>query len=918
MTDLKRPKLNFGVDTKDTRAFALLPPGAVKAGKWLKKQLEMMRDGITGEMENYPDYYNSEWLGVRGGEDWERGPYYLRGLVALAYVLDDEGLREKADRWINAIIASQRDGGMFGPYSNEDWWSRMPVLMALRDYLEALEYRGAGDERIIPFIEDYMRYQASHLPERPLNSWARARGGDNIDSVYWLYSRLYDEKDPDKTKWLLDLASLLYSQTQDWRSIMNDTTVREHVVNTSQALKAPVLFWQQSGDERDRSAFENCIRNFGIDHGRIDELPNSDEAARDNKSTRGSELCGIVEGMLSSEIALRVLREAWIGDRLERLAYNALPSGYSYDYKSHVYFILQNQVMATNGYHEFDCDHGDSSAFGAPSGFDCCFANNHMGWPKFVQSMWMATKKGIAATAFGPCRVDHDGIAFTENTNYPFDNRIEFIYEGEEKEFELLVRIPEWAVEGSGLAVNGESVNIERGSFASVARRWKKGDVCALTVESAIRRESGYNDSVGFTKGPLIYSLPVKESWKDLTSNNARELKVPALGKLKNSEVSPASAWNYAVFEDTAEYLPAESVADHPFTQATAPTAIRIKGQRVPGWSLDGNIAAVQPYGGAKADPDRAETLTLVPYGCTRLKITHFPRVGKNGNTAYPEYSEDGKSAYFRGINLPEAEDYDIVIYGSGEGSARINNVYETGISFIDGKCVIKNAKTLISDRAFAFTRDHYNNIALTGCRADRIEIVAVNEFRSPKVREITLRDRSVTITLDADRSFCPFEVLYGQARGVYTHRVSGFKGRRADINGLGPSRTYYFKVRYMISGDGYTTDEMALTTLPDVIRPAADVKEFTISAVTAFECAQITYSRVPEADRYEVLVSKDGSDFNDRIADVIFNPYKGSGIFTEDKTSLSLESGHTYTLKMNAYKDNRLVATSNDITATV
>ena len=400
-------KLNFGLDRNDKEAFALLPLGSVKARGWLENQMLLMKEGITGEMEKFPDYIESEWLGKRG-ENWERGPYYLRGLIALAYTLEDGALIAKAQKWIEAILASSRDGGMFGPVTNEDWWSRMPVLMALRDYLEARERMGDPDDRIIPFIESYFRYQLKHLPSRPLESWARARGGDNIDSVLWLYNRLYDPAAPKDTAWLLELAELLRVQTQDWRRIMNHTTVREHVVNTSQALKFPVLCYQMTGNEEDRSAFERALFNMSVDHGRTDSLPNSDEAARDNRSTRGSELCSIVEGMLSSEIALRVLREGWIGDHLERLAYNALPSGYSYDYSGHVYYILQNQVMATNGYHEFDCDHGDSSAFGAPCGFDCCFSNNHMGWPKFVQSMWLAVENGgIAAAAYGPCSVKH-------------------------------------------------------------------------------------------------------------------------------------------------------------------------------------------------------------------------------------------------------------------------------------------------------------------------------------------------------------------------------------------------------------------------------------------------------------------------------------------------------------------------------
>ena len=75
-----------------------LPLGAVKARGWLENQLLLQRDNLTGNMSLFNDYNEetSAWLGAPNGENWERGPYYLRGLVALAYTLDDDGLKAEA------------------------------------------------------------------------------------------------------------------------------------------------------------------------------------------------------------------------------------------------------------------------------------------------------------------------------------------------------------------------------------------------------------------------------------------------------------------------------------------------------------------------------------------------------------------------------------------------------------------------------------------------------------------------------------------------------------------------------------------------------------------------------------------------------------------------------------------------------
>lgn len=381
-----------------------------------------------------------------------------------------------------------------------------------------------------------------------MSNWADARGGDNLEVVYWLYNKLYDEKNPSRTEWLLDLGDLIYSQTFNWEDQYNNTTVRQHVVNTSQGMKTPAVYSQYKDDEKYQTALANGIANMGTDHGRIDGLPNSDEAARDNRSTRGSETCGTVEGLLSTEIALKISGEAWMGDRIETLAYNALPAAYPSDYSGHTYYILQNQVMTTLGNHEFDCDHGDSSAFGAPLGFDCCFANNHMGWAKFVQNMWMATENGgLALTAYGPNHVTAKVAGgktakFQEITDYPFKDKVNLVYAGEEAAFELKLRIPEWAASAE-VTVNGTAqTGVTAGEFYTVDRTWKPGDKIDVTFSSEIKLTTWYNNSTAVQKGALIYSLKIEEDWRTYEENDARELKVEHKDGFPLREVYPASA----------------------------------------------------------------------------------------------------------------------------------------------------------------------------------------------------------------------------------------------------------------------------------------------------------------------------------------------------------------------------------------
>ncbi|MBC7925536.1 MAG: hypothetical protein H7039_07750, partial [Bryobacteraceae bacterium] len=125
--------------------YALLPLGSVKPAGWLERQLRIQADGLTGHLEEFwPDLGpKSAWLGG-SGEGWERGPYYLDGLVPLAYLLDDPKLIERSRKWLNWTLDNQRPDGSIGPVANKDWWPNFVMLKVLTQYQEA-----TGDKRVI-------------------------------------------------------------------------------------------------------------------------------------------------------------------------------------------------------------------------------------------------------------------------------------------------------------------------------------------------------------------------------------------------------------------------------------------------------------------------------------------------------------------------------------------------------------------------------------------------------------------------------------------------------------------------------------------------------------------------------------------------------------------------------------------------
>src|SRR5262249_14086549 len=65
-------------------AFEPFPLGTIKPAGWLKDQLRIQADGLSGHVDEFwPDIKDSAWFGGNA-EGWERVPYWLDGLVPLA------------------------------------------------------------------------------------------------------------------------------------------------------------------------------------------------------------------------------------------------------------------------------------------------------------------------------------------------------------------------------------------------------------------------------------------------------------------------------------------------------------------------------------------------------------------------------------------------------------------------------------------------------------------------------------------------------------------------------------------------------------------------------------------------------------------------------------------------------------------
>lgn len=626
-----------------------LPVGQVQPKGWLRKYLKLQQTGLNGKLGTisaWLDKNNNQWLSNQGDHGWEEVPYWLRGYISLAYILDVRSMKTEAGTWIKAVLNNQNSNGMLGPDgydgNSPDLWAKMPMLWALQTY-----YEGTGDESALTALENHFKWELA-IPENIFlnGAWQDKRGGDNLWSVLWTYNRT-GNKD------ILPLAEKLHRNTSDWT--MKGTLPNWHGVNIAQGFREPATYYLYSGDEAMLQAtYDNQMEM----RKRYGQMPGGMYAADENARhgyydpRNGAETCAIVEQMASDEILMGITGDPFWADHCENVALNTFTAALTPDMKALRYITSANMAISDEKLHGPSIDNNLRGMLSmTPFSSRCCQHNHGMGWPYYSEHLVMATAdNGLATMLYAANETtamvgNRHSVKLTEDTQYPFNDKVTLTINTEGNVvFPLYLRIPEWST-NTMVEINGESVDVKAstGKYVRIEREWTDGDVVTLTMPMSITTQlwQANKSSVSVNYGPLTLSLLIDEIWEehdsrdhDFVQDDSHWQEGVNAALWPSYAIKPGSEWNYGLVLDK-DMMPIDiSVEkreypsnDQPFTPENVPLVFKAKGRQIPSWGYDATgMTDLLP---TKYEPasEETKTISLIPMGATRLRISAFPRL---------------------------------------------------------------------------------------------------------------------------------------------------------------------------------------------------------------------------------------------------------------------------------------------------
>ncbi|MBC7829576.1 MAG: glycoside hydrolase family 127 protein [Chitinophagaceae bacterium] len=495
-----------------------------KDGDWLlslKPDRLLSRFRLNAGLQPKDSIYGGwERMGVSG----HSLGHYLTACSMMYAASGDQRFKQKTDYIINELAECQeaRKTGYVGGIPNEDkifdqvasgdirsqgfdlnggwvpWYTQHKVFEGMIDAF----YYTANEQakQVAVKFADWIDTKFSKLSETQFQKMLDCEHGGMNESLANLYAitgdkkylalsyRFNHKKILDPLSQAQDILPGKHANTQIPKIIgasrQYELTGSENEKNSSN------FFWQQVVNHH------SYVIGGNSDHehfGEADKL-----SAR--LSTNTTETCNSYNMLKLTRHLFSLNPSAALMDYYERTLYNHILASINPDNGMTCYYVpLVSGAQKTYGT--------------AEESFWCCTGTGMENHVKYGESIYYAgNDKSLYVNLFIPSVLDvPQGISVKIETAYPEKQNINLtILRAEAAAFSIRVRHPAWAVKGTTVKINGKSISVDGkpGSYITLKKQWKAGDIISLDFPMSLYSESMVDNPsrIALLYGPLVLS----------------------------------------------------------------------------------------------------------------------------------------------------------------------------------------------------------------------------------------------------------------------------------------------------------------------------------------------------------------------------------------------------------------------------
>ena len=631
----------------------------IKPQGWLKDFLRGQVEGMPGNLDRigYP-FDKACWqyrsLSAGGYAAWwpyEQTAYWIDTLIRTWILTDDDSLFEKVKYQIEKSF--EEDGDAFiGPLElkEDKGRNRWPHLVYYRSILAL--YTKTGEKK---YLDRICRH---YLLDTEFN-YSKGRDCANVEVMLKLAEILNNQMLYDKAinvfkEYFFQDKDESYPTVINYEYMIGDSIPHAHGVTLNEHGKLPAILYAYTGNRKYLDASVHLYEKIENYHMLPDGIHSSSEQTCGNESYRAHESCDISDYIWAIGYLLEATGNGKYADWIERACLNALPGAVYPNFRAIQYFSCVNQVIcARNSTHIKDWKNTPKIAYQPYHYPECCISNIGRAIPNYIARMYQETADGVAISLYGESIYDGEDMRIEQEGNYPFVDTLVFhIYAKRLEKNKLWFRIPEWT-KGYDLCINGQSQDIDINNGFVKCEVHDKDEI-KLTFRKGFMSHASKDGGIYYTYGPILMTLFIRENCLIDKSEARQTVEFPAYN------IYPESEWRYAVHGWEQPQIINHEVTENPFWDKV-PFEIMIPARRLKKWDYvrckqadlhskgaEGINEAQKSHGATEVTDDLIltpdistadvssenlldeEMITLVPYGCTRLRLTVFPRYSKD------------------------------------------------------------------------------------------------------------------------------------------------------------------------------------------------------------------------------------------------------------------------------------------------